>query len=290
MGLCRITLALLVIVSGYLGQSFRTANFLNVVFYNVCEGGHDYLHNLQLFVEGQINAYPESTLIGLSELNQWTESSLNSWALDIKSDLHTAFLRTKTGYNIGAISTAPIRGVEMFANVSSIHHGFLKFYSHGKLFIVTHLNPHSSIRRREESRFIARVLKSTDNVSFVLGDLNTLSIKDKGSINSKILSKNARLRSKFFVGDIIDYSPLDILLLEGELFDSGQGPTVPTHVNKDLMHATNLRLDYILVSALHADQILQPSRSVVTEQTSWGMSDHYPVCLLFDNTWNGGDL
>jgi endonuclease/exonuclease/phosphatase family metal-dependent hydrolase len=279
---------------------------VRVIFYNVFEGmgGKDdgRVATLKSYISG-------FDVVGFSELNGWDPTSFREYFADVFP--YSTFLTTETGYHLGALSKQPIHEKVLHA-AEPMHHGLIGFASFGMTFFVTHLNPHSTVKRASESQFIvdtlADILKPTPApkgtaaegaIAIVMGDLNTLSPGESYDLPSlKALYQNRRTRRKFFkrreaghgggtdsnIGDQIDYQPFAVLADVGGYKDlSAPGLadafTVPTPVNTDFMHATALKLDYILGNDGAQAAVLEGTVPLKDDVTS-GLSDHYPVKLV----------
>jgi endonuclease/exonuclease/phosphatase (EEP) superfamily protein YafD len=290
---------------------------------NACDG-----FNFRVDVERQTRAEAligrvGADVVALNELNHWDEEDIA--ALAGRLGLPSAFLgrATESGYHLGALLRDPdARVVEMNAS-KPFHHGILQIRAclpDGRrpgcvdaVVAVTHLHPHSAQRRRLEAEAIA--LRAAEfalqGVPFVLlGDLNTLSTRDRAHVESdavaRVLASTPRLRRKFLVaaeaaseaGAVApDYEPMRVLVEEGGLREivtthancdailGAKGGrtalasacaacTVPTESAADYMHAVPLRLDYALASGavLGGDDALPPLGCVVHSVPP--LSDH----------------
>lgn len=180
-------------------------------------------------------------VVGLNELNHWDEDDVA--ALASRLEFPSSFLgRTVSGYHMGALLRDPNARVIAMNASEPFHHGFLTIRAclpDGRrpdcvdaVVGVTHLNPLSAARRRVEAEAIARraAAFALQGVPFVLlGDLNTLSARDRTHVESdpvaRVLASTPRLRRKFLVaanataaGVVApDYEPMRVLVEEGGL-------------------------------------------------------------------------
>ena len=273
----------------------------HVMFWNVLEGaGNGKMKAIKSYIE-----LKQVHIVGFSELNGWNQNMFHEFFKD--SYPYSVFLKTKTGYHLGAISKYPIHLLEA-TNQYPMHHGFIFFKSMDVKFVLTHLNPHSSENRFLEVQHILKVTdpyrsaeSKQDSQLCFIGDFNTLASADTYSEHqlTKIF-EDARTKKKFFTrtknGYEVDYRPYE-LLIQSDMVDTGLANdwTVPTPANEDIMHATRLRLDMIFCRKAYHD--LHFKNSVVhNESLVEKLSDHFPVSILLSRTrdsethFNGKEL
>merc|ERR1719422_1265359 len=125
----------------------------------------------------------------------------------------------------------------------------------------------------------------------IVGDLNTLSSRDNLSNDAfKLLASNLKLKAKFLRddqdGDLpVDFRPMNCLLQELVDIGTQNDYSVPTKIIEDKMHATQMRLDYCLVSKalLNEGKERVHSKTIRSEETD-ELSDHYPLEIIFHNS------
>jgi endonuclease/exonuclease/phosphatase family metal-dependent hydrolase len=248
------------------------------MFFNIFHGGESSgssrLQRITNYVQSQ-----RLDFLGLSELNHFSERKLQKFGESVGMP-HTFFLYTRHGYHLGVVSRHPFDLVSKETE-EPWHHGHIYVYvkSLRVSVLVTHLSPHKSTVRRWESSKILETWQQEMAPLLVLGDLNTLSPLDAGdhaSLRSIFLS-DTRLSKKFLDEDLnIDYVPIRMLL--SELHDAGlgtSGPTVPTDLTDDSMHAARMRLDY----ALSSEKDRYVAWTDNTKETRM-LSDHFPLVVL----------
>lgn len=287
-----------------------TVAFFTLCSYNIHEGGHGIE---EMFIEFFV---PRCDIAIVNEANGWRHHRVEEIAG--KHGFELELLQTPTKYDIGILARRSVvgmrRGAETTSGSSSrMHHGVL----HCEIFpvdreddvvhvLATHLNPHSTIRRREEARRLVAMVQRLEGEDFgrrrraviLAGDLNTLSPLDKDDhVNLlPILLKNPRLRAKFLVpghtlsAGEIDYMPMRILL--SELVDVAVAhdkrrkphPTVPTALHADKLHAAQMRIDYVLFNDAAAAHLLSPNGDILEvnalrDKYTEEASDHYPLVV-----------
>eukprot|EP00949_MAST-11_sp_MAST-11-sp1_P003043 g3043.t1 len=261
--------------------------YVDVLFYNVCEGarGQEERAALTRFINEEVKVARDrgrEIVIGLSELNGWTEEAFRAWVAQHSWGLHVCFLRTRTGYHLGAMSSSDMSEISRVTGDDGVqlHHGAIFFSTAGTRFALTHLNPHDARAREAEANFILR-WRQTD---VVFGDLNTIARSDADeNLEHALLEGTSQLRKKFFLyrngAYDLHHGVVDAFLKAG-FYDSGLGATVPTKASTDKMHATPMRLDYILLrdQGSLSPRVVEPCRAVMR---NYLLSDHYPVALRF---------
>ena len=278
----------------FLAHKSRAVDEKHVLFWNVLEGaGNGKMTHIKSYIESK-----QFHIVGFSELNGWNRKSFHKYFEE--SYPHSVFLKTKTGYHLGAISQYPITLLEKTAQ-NPMHHGYIFFESMGIKFVLTHLNPHSSENRLREVQHILNVTdpyrsEENDEASHLcfIGDFNTLSSTDTYSNRQlKKIFEDARTKKKFFAhtenGYEVDYRPYKLLIKSG-MVDTGLANdwTVPTPANYDIMHATRLRLDMIFCrQAYHGPQL---KNSIVhKESLVEKLSDHFPVSISLSGRNRDGE-
>lgn len=179
-------------------------------------------------------------------------------------------------------------------NGAPFAHGLLCIRLLNVTLCVTHLHPADARQRRAEARVIVRHIPAASPFMLV-GDLNTLSPLDRASHEDQALVKkvlsgpNAASLARKFLDEQrahVEYAPMQALL-DGPLHDVGasSGPSVPTLINGDAMHFTQLRLDYCLVNdaLLHScgGQAGDVSGKVLRSHGVATLSDHFPLEVTF---------
>ena len=256
---------------------------LKGLFYNIYNGGGPRLDAIAKFVRKK-----DYSFVAFSELNAFTEKSFAEWAA-LKLELKYAeFLETPHGFHLGIASRYKIKLIKHETGYP-FHHGYIlaRIEELEICLLVTHLCPFTAVQRLEEANELIKALSLLNVITkplMLVGDLNTLSCRDDISDDSmQLLAKNARLKKKFLKDEndghlSVDIRPMETLLQE--LIDIGMPNdySVPTNLLEDKMHATEMRLDYCLISkalfnACHGQVHSKMIKSAETAE----LSDHYPV-------------
>lgn len=265
----------------HLSEQMIAASPVKALFWNVFEGlggrTDPRMKELKRIVS-------DFHVVTLSELNHWDANALHEF---FREDFpFSIFLETKTGYHLGALSKAPIIE-KVVSSDKPMHHGILVFETYSIIFCLIHLDPHSSEKRVSEVKHISNTLSPyMDKPVLILGDFNTLSPTDNYTEDSlKTLYDNRQTRKKFFRSSQIDYRPFTHLTVSDTYFDLGKANdfSVPTPVNADFMHATKLRLDYIMGNE-HARRASLSAAAVLNNEETSVLSDHFPITITFDRS------
>ena len=257
------------------------------ISYNVFIGGELRLDGIaKLIQRGNYH------FAAFSELNNFTKTSFREWASSELGLEFTEFLQTPHGFHLGIASRYRLHLLKHDTGYP-FHHGYLLTWIEELkcCVLVTHLCPLSSSRRLEEVENIMKVLSGLplDKKSIILmGDLNTLSSRD--TITNEMLQtfdKNSKLKKKYLCDQsetslCIDFRPMNTL--NQSLADIGivDDYSVPTLLREDEIHATQLRIDYALVSESFQKEYnaLVTAATIKSEETNI-LSDHYPLEITF---------
>jgi len=231
-------------------------------------------------------------VVTMNEMNGMSKGGLQQ--IGVKWGLPHVALLAKSPYRLGILSRHALK--EVVRDISALFaHGLLCVRVLNVTLCLTHLNPHDVRRRQEEARSIVLRVPAAPQPFILVGDLNTLSPLDERTHERQALvhSINAgpyadALARKFLDRQRahVDYSPMQTLL-NGSLHDIGAngGETVPTSLNADKMHFTQLRLDYCLVNEALLNscggQHSIARAVVVRTQDAASLSDHYPLEITF---------
>ena len=253
------------------------------LFYNIYLGGQDRLNDIAQWVRsGNYNVAAFSELNGFEE-NTWSDFCVHSLNMS-----HSIFLKTKHGYHMGIASSMRMEPLLLRAD-KPFHHGIIYAWipdlKHA--ILVAHLSPTSAYTRLLEMREVTSVIKAANHPTLVVGDMNTLSPRDKVAAETlDVLRSTQRLREKFLVDDAsaVDYRPMSHALNSG-LIDLGEGSndkSVPTRLEVDKMHAAPMRLDFALATPsflnLRKENGLLRARTL-SDKTTNILSDHLPLCI-----------
>lgn len=260
---------------------------IRIISYNIFNG-FDYKRDTDRrdrFVDWIIKQDPE--VLALEELCGFTEADLLNLA---KKWGHSyAAIVKENGYPVGITSKKPIEVVSKI--LENCGHGLLHVKTYGYDFLVTHLNPSNTEKRRIEAKTIVKYIEDNklDNC-LLMGDMNSHSPFDadymENESTSLLMKYGGKLSTNLLDGEF-DYSVISTFL-SVPLIDvcrkytyDNERTTFPTPIlmyfskHKKISKLVGERLDYILVSP-------SVSKSVVDAFIYNGpendyLSDHYPV-------------
>ncbi len=226
-------------------------------------------------------------VLGLSELNGWETNNfekLDFFKRQAGYPFHL-FAKAPSGYNLGLFSKKNFLFGKVFEK--DFNTGMIKAkFSFGPFFLetlLTHLHHKNEDLRLKELNIILKHLPK-DNPGVLIGDLNSLSIQDSYG-EEGLLKKLKDASMEKFGTRQIRYDVINKLLNAGMVdlvritSPRKNEFSVPTAYNKDPMHLTKLRLDYIFANK-HALPFFQQAKILRTPETN-GLSDHFPVMAEF---------
>lgn len=179
-----------------------------------------------------------------------------------------------------------------------MHHGLLRGKICGIYVYVIHFHPRHFERRIEEARLLKKdvaLLPESDPRIVLVGDFNGFSPADKAYYdNDKELEPFFTMLDQRHPGSRhlnegkLDYGGLEEILNAGYVdlvarFRPADAPfvgTFPTELCREENHGTDRRIDYILVSSNLAESAR--SATIVRDETTAMLSDHYPVVAELD--------
>lgn len=238
--------------------------------YNVDHGGGTHQDELLEWLRGR-----NANVVGVSEANtwgspmpdapppptEWTPSGMAARA-SIAGFPFAVLFQTQSGYNIGMLSTWPIKVIS--ADDTNFERGMLEARTNGVTYLLVHLHAHDSIVREAEAEIVANRVKhhtAAGHPVLVAGDMNTLSPLDRawheqedllGFINDPRVP--SRLRAKYLDAEgNLNYRPMEILLGSGL---------------QDLCSVTSWPGDAAVNATDPALERLAPSPCLYTEPTS----------------------
>lgn len=233
----------------------NSSSILKVLTYNIYNGGGNRIDGICSFIRDS-----KVDVLGINEAYDWSEDDLINNAKRWGHSF-SILLITKSKYHLAITSSFPIEVIDR--HTDNMHHGFLIVKIRGMAFIVTHLNPFDGGQRLKEAQLIVESAKQLTQCPIgLMGDLNSLSRLDASlyEANNTIaqLMETEKLRQKFLYmpeggKQAIDYRTLDVFYQSNFIdvqaaFNDEQNYryTVPTLLQEDKMHATFMRLDYML--------------------------------------------
>ena len=260
---------------------------VRVISYNILDGfsgGSDKERQARL-VEWVKIQDPE--VIALQELCGFTQAKLE--ALGKQWGHPYAAIVKENGYPVGITSKRPIEVVNKF--VQGYGHGLLHVKTFGFDFLVTHLNPQSTMRRHEEAARIIEYVKEQQSKDFMLmGDMNSHSPFDAEYLEShatQLQMKYGGVSSPNLLGGNFDYATIstflsypliDICRLYVAPEDRSSFPAPILYnitKNKAVREKVEERLDYIFATPAIAKMAVDGF--VWKNDTTAYLSDHYPI-------------
>lgn len=260
---------------------------IRVISYNIFNG-FDYKRDEDRkirFINWIIKQDPE--VLALQELCGFTEKELLELAK--KWGHQYAAIVKEHGYPVGITSKKPIEVVDRL--LENCGHGLLHVRTYGYDFLVTHLNPASTDKRRVEAKTIVQYIEENKlDKCLLLGDMNAHSPFDADYMEkeaSRLLLKYGGTESANLLDGDFDYSVISAFLsvplidVCRKYTENKDRTSFPTPVlmtvsrNNDIRKLINERLDYILVSPAVFENVVDACIYHGTE-TDY-LSDHYPV-------------
>lgn len=267
---------------------------LKVISYNIWNGFEKDAARRARFVDWMNEQKPQ--IVALEELVGFTEKDLSELAASYGHP-YVAIVKEE-GYPVGLTSRQPIRVIKK--QVEGFWHGMLHAQTYGLDIIVTHLSPFEWDYRLKEATAITQYIQENElNECLVMGDFNAYSPFDADEVETHTeLRKNMLGWDKKHPeygnmrGEQFDYSVLSQFLSIG--FADPVKMFVPANKRMSYPAATlyewqwgdprlkmlGERLDYILVSPSLAPRCVHAS--VHNGKDLEGISDHYPVSLIFE--------
>ncbi len=267
---------------------------LKVISYNIWNGFEKDAARRARFVDWMNKQKPQ--IVALEELVGFTEKDLSELAASYGHP-YVAIVKEE-GYPVGLTSRQPIRVIKK--QVKGFWHGMLHAQTYGLDIIVTHLSPFEWDYRLKEATAITQYIRENElNECLVMGDFNAYSPFDADEVETHTeLRKNMLGWDKKHPeygnmrGEQFDYSVLSQFLSIG--FADPVKMFAPANKRMSYPAATlyewqwgdprlkmlGERLDYILVSPSLAPRCVHAS--VHNGKDLEGISDHYPVSLIFE--------
>ena len=223
-------------------------------------------------------------ILGLLELNDWNKDDyaiLKDFLSKTKFQDYV-FGQANSAFHLAIFSKHPLLKKESLSE--KIGHGLTHVeieFEKGVLSIfLTHLTPGTEDARVREMNQLLTYVQLGDQ-TVIMGDLNSLSPNDPYN-DTELLDIFRKSEIQKFGVDTIRKDLISKLQNAGfkdssVLTDSPFEPTVPTRINSDLAHGTELRLDYIFISG-NLKQSLGKYDVVKTSETDQ-ISDHYPILV-----------
>ena len=267
---------------------------LKVISYNIWNGFEKDAARRARFVDWMNEQKPQ--IVALEELVGFTEKDLSELAASYGHP-YVAIVKEE-GYPVGLTSRQPIRVIKK--QVEGFWHGMLHAQTYGLDIIVTHLSPFEWDYRLKEATAITQYIQENElNECLVMGDFNAYSPFDADEVETHTeLRKNMLGWDKKHPeygnmrGEQFDYLSLSQFLSIG--FADPVKMFAPANKRMSYPAATlykwqwgdsrlkmlGERLDYILVSPSLAPRCVHAS--VHNGKDLEGISDHYPVSLIFE--------
>ncbi len=257
-------------------------NSLKVLSYNVLKGFQGDEENIKRFTSWVKEKSPD--VICYQEMNGFTQKSLENFAISYGH--HYAVLAKESGYPVAITSRFPIVNVQKV--LDNMWHGYIYANIRGIHVFAIHLSPYLYQKRLDEIKQIlahAAVLPKGSPV-MIAGDFNSYQARDSSQYSAKELliqqkreQKNTEIRN--LNAGKFDYSVTNEGAAAGfkdavNLFSGQFDFSMPTK-KYDAAFKQKIRIDYVWLN-----QILQKkvkSASVIYDEDTAEMSDHYPIIL-----------
>lgn len=253
---------------------------MRIASYNLYEGAQNTRAEIREFVQES-----ELDVLCLQEANGWAEGTptqleefagatgLSTW---VYGDSNTRF-------KLATFSNSPIIDSEVYTDGfwhSAIHSVIQRGNEPLHIWNV-HLNPGNEDQRLAEAKVLMSLIDPDEHVLF-MGDFNSLSRTDRtdeypedliGELSAKGIAKFGTIELRYDVTDF--FAKSGMVDMAASL--ANRTNTVPTPANKDLYHATELRLDYMLATQKLARAVsaIEVTKSPLTDI----ISDHYPMVI-----------
>ena len=265
----------------------KGAQKVRVISYNIFNG-FDYSKDSSRearFVDWVKEQDPEVMM--LEELCGFNQAKLEKLAK--KYGHKYAAIVKEDGYPVGITSKEPLEVKVKLVN--GYGHGLLHVETYGVNFLVTHLNPHDTNKRRVEVKNVVDYIHKNNLTKVVLaGDMNSHSPFDADYMENTAIDLTAKYGgagSKNLLNGKIDYSIISTYL-SAPLIDAIQKfvqPedrfSYPTPIlfsipkSLEVRRKTNERLDYIFVSPDMSKMLVEAF--VWNGEDTEYLSDHFPV-------------
>jgi endonuclease/exonuclease/phosphatase family metal-dependent hydrolase len=264
---------------------------MKIMTYNIYRGGgHQDLSRIDYVTHSICDINPD--ILAVQEANNFEDKNYYQLKKFAKMSGFNHYqlgngMLTKSNnmYHVALFSKTPIEVPKQYPNFRNGNLNAIIDTDIGKINVFnTHLNPFTEEERMKELEVIIKNSKRYPQ-SIILGDLNSLSYSD--DYDPKIKDTfNRTQKEKFTKDDKLQFEVIKRLEKKGftdtaKLLNLNNIPTVPTRLNKDPGHKTQLRLDYIFVSEELAKNVVQ-GEVVKTSYTN-AASDHYPFYIEVKN-------
>lgn len=260
---------------------------IRIISYNIFNG-FDYKKDADRrdrLVDWVVKQDPE--VLALQELCGFTEGDLLKLAQ--RWGHSYAAIVKENGYPVGITSKKPIEVVNRL--LENCGHGLLHVKTYGYDFLVTHLNPSSTEKRRVEAKNIAKYIEDNKlEKCLLMGDLNSHSPFDADGMErestSLLMKYGGKASANLLDGDF-DYSVISTFLsvplidVCRKFTEVNERTTFPTPVlmylsrNKNVQKLVGERLDYIFVSPSLFKNVVDGF--IYNGPENDFLSDHYPV-------------
>lgn len=264
---------------------------VRVMSYNIFNGfawGED-KEREDRFVEWIKEQDPE--VLGLQELCTFTQEKLEKLAARYGHPY--AVIVKEDGYPVGITSKKPITLIAK--KVGEIGHGLLHVQTYGCDFLVTHLNPASTVKRNVEAGKIVDYIKENKlETCILMGDMNSHSPMDAEYMESNAIHLTAKYggaNSSNLLDGQIDYSVISHFL-SVPLIDicrnyvaPDKRTTFPTPIlmgqsrHAEVRKLSSERLDFLFLTPNLAKKAVDAF--IFNEGPTEYLSDHFPIAVDF---------
>lgn len=224
-------------------------------------------------------------IVAYQEMNDFTQGSLEKFAAKYN---HPYAIQSKlTGFPVALSSKYPITNVKKV--LDNMWHAFLYANINNIHVFVIHFSPFDYKKRQEEIKNVlahAALLPKGEKI-LIMGDFNSVAISDAAQYSTAMVKsmqasevKQAHIRN--LNNGEMDYTVMDKIESAGFkdtfwLVNKAFKHSVPT---KKYGKANFKRIDFMYANPEIAKQV--KSSTIIHDQYTDQMSDHYPVLVTFD--------
>lgn len=280
------TYIIISLLAFFVGNTYVTAQKeLKLLSYNVLMGLQNDSVVKSKYVEWVKDINPD--IVAYQEMNQFTQKSLEEFAQRYG---HSYAVQSKIeGFPVALTSKYPIVNVRKV--VDNMHHVYLCAKINGINFIVIHYSPFSYQKRQKEVHEVlacAALIPKNEKIA-IMGDFNSLAEVDAGQYGPEMLDirKQSELKQSHIRNlnnGQFDYSVTNAMIEAGytdavKKYHKEFIYSIPSKKYRKNNHLS--RIDYVWTNAPLTK--LLKSATIIHDEATEEMSDHYPLLITFDN-------
>ena len=255
---------------------------MKILFYNIFEGcsKENQFQNLITFINKE-----SPDILAFSEANHWEDNNFEKLNYFLEQTVYKNYIFSKSNTDFNLILFSKFTIQEHTIITKNIWHSILKVKINDINYFILHLNPKLESARIEEINELFSKYVNFYEKNIFMGDFNSLSKSDKyneKSLKQKLLEENI---IKFLDENNNLTFKLHLEMNKKKLidnfytFNSSFKHTVPTKINSDKDHITQLRLDFFYMTKEIDNSVIR-NEIIITDLTN-SISDHYPILLEF---------